>query len=192
VCSSDLGKTVFIYAGLHGIAQGLDQIILAANSVAHLGNCLFVLVGDGPEKEKLIQQAKAEGLKNIQFLPPLPKEQIISMLAAADVSLVPLKLNLPGAVPSKLYEGMASQKPIILVAEGEAAEIVRDANAGIVVIPGDMTSLVRAIELMYKKPELRLEFGKNGRTLVKLFYDRKKIINDFVEVIRKGGIYEKN
>jgi glycosyltransferase involved in cell wall biosynthesis len=187
-----LGKTVFIYAGLHGIAQGLDQIILAANSVAHLGNCLFVLVGDGPEKEKLIQQAKAEGLKNIQFLPPLPKEQIISMLAAADVSLVPLKLNLPGAVPSKLYEGMASQKPIILVAEGEAAEIVRDANAGIVVIPGDMTSLVRAIELMYEKPELRLEFGKNGRTLVKLFYDRKKIINDFVEVIRKGGIYEKN
>lgn len=175
-----LGKTVFIYAGLHGIAQGLDQIISAAKSVSHLGNCFFVLVGDGPEKEKLIQQANTGGLKNIQFLPPLPKEQIIPMLAAADVSLVPLKLNLPGAVPSKLYEGMASQKPVIMIAEGEAAEIVYQANTGIVVKPGDIEGLVKAIESLANNPDLRQELGLNGRKLVETSYNRRVIIDEFV------------
>jgi len=178
-----LGKTVFIYAGLHGIAQGLDQIISAASSVSHLENCLFVLVGDGPEKEKLIKQANDAGLKNIQFITPLPKEQIILMLAAADVSLVPLKLNLPGAVPSKLYEGMASQKPIILVAEGEAAEIVRNSNSGIVVNPGDINALVNGILLFYERGDLRKRMGENGRKFVEKNYNRLLIINKFVERI---------
>ncbi|PKO04173.1 MAG: glycosyltransferase WbuB [Chloroflexi bacterium HGW-Chloroflexi-3] len=175
-----LGKTVFIYAGLHGIAQGLDQIILAVTTVAHLENCLFVLVGDGPEKESLIQQANAAEIKNIQFLPPLPKEQIISMLSVADVSLVPLKLNLPGAVPSKLYEGMASRKPVILIAEGEAAEIVSQANTGIVVKPGDMDGLVKAIESFANNPDFRQQLGLNGRKLVETSYNRQVIIDEFV------------
>jgi len=179
-------KTVFLYAGLHGIAQGLDQILLAAQSVSYLKNCLFVLVGDGPEKENLIQKANAVGLENIQFLSPLPKEQIISLLAAADVSLVPLKLNLPGAVPSKLYEGMASQKPVILIAEGEAAEIVKNADAGIVVKPGDIEGLVKAIECLADNPDFRLELGKNGRKLVESSYNRQVIIDEFVYHISIG------
>jgi glycosyltransferase involved in cell wall biosynthesis len=175
-----LGKTVFIYAGLHGIAQGLDQIIFAAKTVSHLEDCLFVLVGDGPEKEGLIQQATQLGLQNVQFLAPQSKEQIIPMLAAADVSLVPLKLNLPGAVPSKLYEGMASRKPVILIAEGEAAEIVNQANTGIVVKPGDIEGLVKAIESLAKNPDLRQELGANGRKLVETSYNRHVIIDEFV------------
>jgi glycosyltransferase involved in cell wall biosynthesis len=181
-----LGKTVFIYAGLHGIAQGLDQIIFAAKTVSHLEDCLFVLVGDGPEKEGLIQQATQLGLQNVQFLAPQSKEQIIPMLAAADVSLVPLKLNLPGAVPSKLYEGMASRKPVILIAEGEAAEIVNQANTGIVVKPGDIEGLVKAIESLAKNPDLRQELGANGRKLVETSYNRRVIIDEFVYHISKG------
>ena len=67
----------------------------------------------------------------------VPAGEMPDLLAAADVVLVTLKMHIPGAVPSKLYEAMASGRPVVLVASGEAAEIVREHRAGIVVEPGN-------------------------------------------------------
>src|SRR5262249_62205749 len=93
----------------------------------------FVIVGDGPLRGKLSRRVMDEHLGNVRILPPQPRERIPALLAAADVALVVLGLHLPGAVPSKIYEAMASAKPILLVAEGEATRRVREVGAGVVV-----------------------------------------------------------
>ena len=105
------GKLVVLYAGLHGLAQGLEQILDAAEALCDDSSLQFVLVGDGPEKKSLLEHARERRLKNVRFLDPRPAREIPSVVAAADIVIVPLKTYIPGAVPSKLYEAMASAGP---------------------------------------------------------------------------------
>jgi glycosyltransferase involved in cell wall biosynthesis len=94
---------------------------------------------------------------------------------------VTLKGQIPGAVPSKLYEAMASGCPVVLAAEGEAAEIVRQYEAGIVVKPGDTNALADALLRLRSDPELCLQMGKNGREAVRLHFDRSLIASKFID-----------
>lgn len=173
---------VVLYAGLHGIAQGLDQLIDAAHALRSENGFQFTFVGDGPEKKRLVQRADELQLTNIKFRDPVAPEKIPAILAAADVLIVPLKLHLPGAVPSKLYEAMASGRPIIAVAEGEPAEIVLTHRAGIVVTPGDLTGLTQALLKLRDKPSLRSELGQHGRKAAHR-YDRKTIADRFISYL---------
>jgi len=178
--SDDNDITIF-YGGLHGLAQGLDQILYAAQDVTE--GSKFVFLGDGPEKEDLIQLAEDLDLLNVSFLDPVPKEEMSGILASVDICLVPLKKALPGAVPSKLYEAMASGKPVVLVAEGEAAEIVEDAQCGLVVKPGDIDGIVDSIRLLACNSHLREELGRNGRQEVMKKYNRRDIVDRFAEFL---------
>jgi glycosyltransferase involved in cell wall biosynthesis len=105
------------------------------------------------------------------------------LVAAADLSLITLKTNLPGAVPSKLYEAMASGKPIILSADGEAAEIVQEHKAGLAVKPGDRETLTKALRVLKAEPALRRRLGKNGRRAAELYFDRAKIAERFIDYL---------
>lgn len=168
-----------VYAGLHGLAQGLDQIILAAQKLLSAEHIDFTFVGDGPEKRQLIQLVKDLNLSHIRFLEPVAKEEIPAILRTADVLIVPLKIQLTGAVPSKLYEAMAIGKPIILIAESEAAKIVNDANCGIVVRPGDIDGLVTAMLYLKNHPEVCKQMGANGRRAAVQNHDRGDIVDNF-------------
>ncbi len=172
-----------MYAGLHGIAQGLDQLIDSAAQFTDFPEIEFVLVGDGPEKNKLMDKARKLHISNITFLDPIPKSQIPDLLSTAGILVVLLKIQLTGAVPSKLYEAMAAGKPVILVAEGEAAEIVSSTNCGLVIKPGDITALISAINYLFENPDLRKTMGENGKVAVTNNFNRKKIVNDFVKKI---------
>jgi colanic acid biosynthesis glycosyl transferase WcaI len=174
-------EIIFFYGGLHGLAQGLDQLLHAASKLHN--TCKFVLVGDGPEKKNLVLLAKQMQLTNVIFHDPVKKEQMPELVASMDVCIVPLKITLPGAVPSKIYEAMASEKPVLLVADGEAKEIIEGANAGLVVRPGDIDGLVETIQNLMNDPELRFRLGKNGRKIVLKKFDREKIINDFSQFL---------
>ncbi len=68
-----------------------------------------------------------------------------ALIAAADIVLVPLKTHVPGAVPSKLYEAMSSGRALIVIASGEAADIVSRDRVGVVVAPGDTEGLKRSL-----------------------------------------------
>ena len=134
-----------VYAGLHGLSQGLEQIIWAAQKLPSTEHVEFTFVGDGPEKSKLVQLVKDLNLNDFYFLEPVAKTEIPSILRTADVLVIPLRIQLTGAVPSKLYEAMAVGKPVILIAESEAANVVKEANCGITVHPGDIDGLVAAM-----------------------------------------------
>jgi glycosyltransferase involved in cell wall biosynthesis len=175
------GDCVALYAGLHGIAQGLEQVLHAAKALSGEPGLQFVLVGDGPEKQMLVERARRLELPNVRFLASRPAREIPALLASADLALVITRLYIPGMVPAKLYEAMASGRPVILVARGEAAEIVREYQAGIVVEPGDIIGLTQAVQLLRARPDLRRVFGDNGRRAVEQHFDRTRIVTPFIE-----------
>lgn len=179
------GAVVAIYAGLHGIAQGLEQILHAAAALRDLPQLRFVLVGDGPEKEKLMRIAQAQQLDNVRFLDPVSPGAVPALVASADIGLVPLKVRLPGAIPSKLYETMACGLPTVLVAEGEPGEIVEECEAGLVVRPGDAAALVAALRRLTQEPALRRTLGENGRRAACQRFDRALILREFVSFLER-------
>ncbi|MDQ2921294.1 MAG: glycosyltransferase family 4 protein [Acidobacteriota bacterium] len=178
---SSNGSCVALYAGLHGLAQGLDQVLAAARIMAEESEVKFVLIGDGPEKKRLVKEAREKSITNVAFLEVSAAKDIPSLLASADVALVTLKTYISGAVPSKLYEAMASGLPVVLVAEGEAAEIVRQHDAGITVTPGDVHGLIKAMKALINDPPLRRRLGENGRRVAEKYFDRTMISNRFID-----------
>lgn len=177
------GTCIALYAGLHGLAQGLDQVLEAAEALRDETGLKFVLIGDGPEKGILIQQAEERRINNLSFLDLCAASEIPGLLASADIALVTLKTYIPGAVPSKLYEAMASGLPVVLVADGEAAEIVQRHNAGITVKPGDVDALTHAVQSLVADPVLRRNLGKNGRIAAEQYFDRTMIAGRFVDYL---------
>jgi colanic acid biosynthesis glycosyl transferase WcaI len=172
------GACVAVYAGLHGIAQGLEQILEAAPLLKT--DVRIVLVGDGAEKARLEKECAQRGILRVRFVDPLPREAMPDLMASADIALVPLKIALPGAVPSKLYEAMGSGAPVILVAGGEAAAIARDSQAGVVVAPGDVAGLAQALDQLARDPSLRAAMGSNGRAAALARFDRRAIAARFI------------
>ena len=172
-----------LYAGLHGLAQGLDQVLSVAETLQDDKKLRFALIGDGLEKPALMQQAHQSGLSNVDFYDPRPAAEIPALLTAADILVVTLKQYIPGAVPSKLYEAMASGRPVILVASGEAADIVRTHKAGIVVEPGNVTAFVKAVQTLREDPIERRVLGENGRRAAVAHYDRSTFVNRFIDYL---------
>jgi len=175
---SDLRKRarcVALYAGLHGMAQGLGQVLEAAGRLRDRKDLRIVLVGDGPEKPRLIAQARQMGLGNVAFLDAVPRDRAPELIASADIALAPLRRRLWGAVPSKIYEGMASGVPVVSCGEGEAAQIIETAGAGLVVPPGDSGALAEALRVLADDPALRERLGRAGRKAAVELFDRQKI-----------------
>lgn len=182
------GMVTAIYAGLHGLAQGLDQLLAAAGELQELKTLHFLFVGDGPEKSALVKKAQEMRLSNVSFQDPVPREQMPGVISAADICLVPLKCEIPGAVPSKIYEAMACAKPILLIANGEAAQIVASNQAGLVVEPGNIGDIIPGLVRLAGSPELRLKLGGAGRTAAEKSFDRSKITESFAHVLEAGSL----
>ncbi len=182
------GHPVAVYAGLHGIAQGLGQILDAAARLDE-ARLDIVLVGDGPEKEELVARARQLALANLRFLDPLPRSAMPELLASADIAIACLGRTLLGAVPSKIYEAMGAGRPLVLVAEGEPAEIVRRAGAGLTVAPGDVAGLAAALRRLAENPDERRGMGRRGRRAAESRFDRQRICDRFIDLLeeRLGG-----
>lgn len=177
--ASSNGTCVAVYAGLHGIAQGLDQILDAAAELKE-EKIQFALVGEGPEKARLVARAADMGVSKVRFFDSLSREEMPALMASADLAIVPLKLRLPGAVPSKLYEAMGSGAPVVLVADGESASIVNETGAGIVVAPGDVGGLARALKSLASDAALRRRMGAAGRAAAEQRFSRRSIAERFI------------
>jgi len=177
-----------LYAGTHGLAQGLETVLTAAERLKGHADIRMVLVGDGAEKADLIIQARERGLKNVTFLDPHPHERMPLLLASADICLVPLK-KVPlfeGALPSKMYEAMACARPIVLGVEGEARRMVeQEAGAALAVEPENAEALVSAILYLRQYPEEAAALGRRGRTFVEKHFDREQLTKELEKHIAK-------
>jgi glycosyltransferase involved in cell wall biosynthesis len=174
------GQFVAGYAGVFGMSQGLEVICQAA-ALIDSPDVKIVMVGDGPAKSRIKSLTEEMGLTNILFLPRQPHESMPSIWGAFDCAIVCLKRRpvFEGAVPSKMFEAMYAKRPIVLGVEGEAAGILADANAGVVIEPENAEALASAIVELYQDPDRRKELGENGRRTVLRDYNRATL-NDRV------------
>lgn len=173
---------VFFYGGIIGHAQGLEVILRAAVLVSDLPNVKFILLGEGPEKEKLKSMKAELALDNVIFLDAVSKSEMPSILKMIDASIIPLRrLDLfKGAIPSKIFESLSMEKPIILGVEGEATELfIDEGKAGVNFIPEDADSLAEQIRHVITSSVELDQMGKNGRQYVGLKFERDKVASGF-------------
>jgi len=168
---------VLLYAGIIGHAQGLDVILKAAESLQEFP-IRFLIVGDGPEKERLKAIARDKQLLKVIFQPNMQKSKIPSLIKTCDAYLVPLKkLELfKGAIPSKLFEPLALAKPILLGVDGEARELfIEEGKAGLYFEPENDTELIKQIRVLFNDRLFAARLGTQGQEYVKENFDREQI-----------------
>lgn len=173
---------ILTYGGIIGHAQGLEVILKAASYLINQQHLKFILIGNGPEKEKLLQLKKELQLHNVFIFNTIDKNQMPEVIAASDVAIIPLKrLELfKGAIPSKIFENLAMKKPILLGVEGEAKELFIDkGQCGLAFTPEDATDLASKIKYLLDKPEVLPIMGENGYNYVKQNFTRDEIANRF-------------
>lgn len=184
-------KFVVGYLGTHGLAHGLDFILESAAKVKD-PSIHFLFVGDGAEKNKLIVFAEDHYMKNVTFLPSIPKEEVPAYLEIFDVALVPLKKNdtFKTVIPSKIFEAAALHIPVLLGVEGEAQKLIEDYNAGICFEPENEKDFLDKLSLIKGDQELYENLARGGQKLAEKF-DRKilaeKMLN-YIQKIAKNGV----
>ena len=158
-------RFVIGYIGTHGMAHGLSSVLDVASELRGEENIRFLFVGDGAERESLVERAKVEGLENTHFVASQPRGKIPKIWSICDIALIHL-LDTPvfaEVIPSKIFEAMAMGIPILLVApKGIASDIVLSTRAGIWIPsekPGRFAKLVAA--LPHRKRLLR-QLSRNG------------------------------
>jgi glycosyltransferase involved in cell wall biosynthesis len=179
---------IIFYGGILGHAQGLEVIIKAAEILKDKNHIKFVIQGAGPEKEKLLLLKHEMELGNIYFLDPVSKKEMPAILKEVDLAVVPLKklAIFEGAIPSKIFEALAMEIPLILGVKGESKEhFIDKAQAGLFFEPENYNDLAEKIILLSKDKELIMKMGKNGRSYVMDNFNRDSIANTFLKQLKE-------
>lgn len=177
----DEDQFVVLHAGTLGLALDPENLLKAAHMLRGRMDIRFVFAGDGAARPALEAGREQLGLQNFDLLGAQPLDRIPLLLAAADASLVSLR-NLKlflGTLPVRMYEAMASVRPLLLTAEGLARQLaVEEAQAALYVRPEDPEALVRAILRLRDEPGLAAWLGANGRAYATTYMDRDRMIQD--------------
>jgi colanic acid biosynthesis glycosyl transferase WcaI len=169
-------KFTIIFAGLIGPAQELSVVIKAAQLVKSLPRIRFLIVGDGIEKGRLEDAARQIGLDNVVFLGWQPEDDMPGILGQASALLLHLRDEplFRITIPHKVYAYLAMGKPILAALAGDAADVVRSANAGVICPPGSPEELANAVIRLASMPQAYLdELGANGRQTASAKYERR-------------------
>jgi glycosyltransferase involved in cell wall biosynthesis len=179
------GKFVAAYVGTHGMSQKLDTVLEAASRLRQHKGIAFLMVGSGAERARLLSLRDRMGLKNLVMMDQLPKPAVLRVLTWADVALVLLMKNelFKTVLPSKMFEAMAMQHPIVLGVEGEAKALLEQAGAGIAITPESADELATAIMRLADDPDLREKLGRQGYAHVCEHYNRRKLAMRYLEVL---------
>jgi glycosyltransferase involved in cell wall biosynthesis len=182
------GRFVAAYVGTHGMAHHLETILEAA-AIVRSPEIVFLLVGDGAERCRLVAKRDAMGLKNVLMLDQLPKERMPALWSIADVSLVLLKKSdtFKTVIPSKIFESLAMEVPVVLGVEGEAQGIVERAGAGVCIEPENAVQLSEAVTHLSVQRDLRDRLGRNGRVFVEEHFDRTLLARDYEKLLLSVG-----
>jgi glycosyltransferase involved in cell wall biosynthesis len=180
-------ECLVLYAGTHGISQGLPEAAEAAVALAgHAVHLAFV--GEGADKPRLRRRVSELGLSNITLAKAIPAELMPALLATADILLVTLR-DVPlfaTFIPSKMFEYLAAGRPVIGAVAGEAAQILREAGA-IVVAPGDSAALAAAVAELAADPQRRVAVAARGRAYVERFFDRAELARQYRKILEAAG-----
>ena len=180
------GKFIASYIGTLGLAHGLQTLVEAAETLQRIEpNVLFLLLGEGADRERIHALAKSRQLGNIRFIPQQPHEKIPDYIAASDVCLVLLKKSdvFETVIPTKMLEFMSCGRPVILGVNGQAREILEQSRSGLYVEPENSGALCEAIRQLQQQDALRGSMGRKGREYVLKNLSRERTAWDYLEVL---------
>jgi len=175
------------YVGTHGMAHSLVTILESAELLRERDDVVFLLVGDGAERESLLREKELRGLTNVIMLDQQPKERMPEIIAASDACLVHLKRNdlFKTVIPSKIFEAMAMERPILLGVEGETQRIIEEGRCGLCFEPENPVQLAAAVIRLADEPALGVRLGLNGREFVQHSFNRETLAIHFLDLLQR-------
>lgn len=178
---------VCVYTGNLGLAQGLRQLLYIAGNAKENGlNTSFWLYGKGAEEEELKEYVREHRLDNVFFGGKLSNRDIYTVLKAADISFVPLvNENLRDSIPTKIYEALGVGCPVLLAAEGDAVDVLKDTGLGIAVKPNRQEDLWKAFLQMYNDREQMEGLKNDAITLMQNQYSIQHSAQILVKELKK-------
>ncbi len=177
---------VVLYAGAHGMSNDLSVVLEAARILGSKPEFKIVFLGDGKEKANLMTQAEMMNLKNVLFLPPVPKSDMPAALACADACIAILKPldAYKTTYPNKVFDYMAAARPVVLVIDGVIREVVESAGCGIFVPPGDSGKLAEAIISFAEDRDQCRKMGLAGRSYLEENFNRTAIAGKLLKLMK--------
>lgn len=175
-----------VFAGTHGLANGLDAVIAAAAELKRRGrnDIRFVLIGQGKCKAALVDEARRLGLDNIVFHDPVGKAKLAGLLASADIGLQILA-DVPafyyGTSPNKFFDYIAAGLPVLNNYPGWLAEMIAAHGCGFAVPPRNPAAFADALERAAADRVRLAEMGERAKALARAEFDRRLLADQFVD-----------
>jgi colanic acid biosynthesis glycosyl transferase WcaI len=179
------GRRLAVCIGTHGYIHGMETLLDAAACLTDLPDLVVLLVGDGSEKAKLIELARARGLTNVRFADPIPPAAVLTLYRRAVVGLSTLR-DLPiaaAARPVRAVNAMAAGVPLVYAGASEGADLVRRADAGIVTPAGDGQAVAAAIRELLADPGRARAMGERGRAYIERHLTWTAIVGAFQDKV---------
>jgi len=186
-------KFIAIHAGSMGFINGLEIVIDVAKILKEQKNydIIFLLIGDGKERSRLVHLVKHYNLKNVYILDPVPRNRLPFYLDMADFGLMLVRnfkiLEMNSA--NKFFDYLSAGKPVLINYGGWMKKILEENNAGIAVDPNNPEEMAKKILNLSKNQKLCEEMGKNARKLAEEKFDRiklaKKMEDLFYELVNE-------
>lgn len=181
-------KFLVCYVGTMGMAHGLETLLDAAGQLQQKdAGVLFLVVGEGAEKERIKALARSRSLANVRFLDQQPREKIPAFISASNACLVLLKKTdvFKTVIPTKMLEFMSCARPVIVGVDGQARQIVEAAEAGLTIDPENAGALAQAIQTLRADRSLGAELGKKGRDYILRNLSRGHTAKKYIEVLER-------
>lgn len=177
-------KFIICYAGIIGIGQKLNNLIELIPDL-ELKNTIFLIIGEGMEKDPLKSKVQLMGLNNVIVMDKMYRSEVIPYIYASDLMMVLLdEIDLfRCTIPSKVFDYMAAGKPVITNVNGELKEIIEHNNTGIYFTFKDKNMLFKSLNKLYSDKQLREQMGNNGKLLVFKQFRRAELADKAIELI---------
>lgn len=175
-----------IFAGTHGIANGLDAVLDAAAELKQRGrnDIKFLLIGSGKLKPALMARAKRSGLDNVVFNDPVKKSDLAGLMRATDIGMQILA-NVPafyyGTSPNKFFDYIAAGVPVLNNYPGWLAEMIEREKCGYAIPPADPVAFTDALEQAAAERDQLPVMGKRAKALAEREFDRDKMANEWAD-----------
>jgi glycosyltransferase involved in cell wall biosynthesis len=184
------GKFVITYVGAHGVANYLEQLLDAGEALSDT-NVLFLLIGQGMEKDRLKKMAEDRKITKVRFLDSVPKAEVFCYILASEMGASVLKRvdTFKTVYSNKTFDYMSCKRPILMAIDGVSRELVEAAGAGTYVEPENIDEYNRVIREYLNDPGRIVKEGESGYRFAKENFDRevlaKKYLNYISEILKR-------
>jgi glycosyltransferase involved in cell wall biosynthesis len=180
------GKFVITYVGAHGVANHLDQILDAGERLKDT-NVLFLLIGQGMEKKRLMKISEDRAITNVRFIDPVPKNEVFKYILASDMGASVLKNvdTFKTVYSNKTFDYMACKRPILMAIDGVSRELVEQAHCGSFIQPESIESYNTIIRKYLASPDTAIREGENGYYYARNNFDRKVLAEKYIQHIQQ-------